>query len=235
MLQVKNLSVSYKEVRVIHNISFSIEEGKIFGLIGANGAGKTTTLRTISGLIKPDEGSIKFLGEEISNIPAHDIVRRGLVQVPEEGRIFPYMTVFDNLLVGAYSKENYANHKDNLKMIFDLLPRLNERKKQLAGTLSGGERQMLAVAQTLMCNPKILMLDEPSLGLAPKVITEIYSMLKEIKKQGMTIFLVEQNVRVCLKMADYAYVLENGKIVLEDTGADLIENQDVKKAYMGIG
>jgi branched-chain amino acid transport system ATP-binding protein len=235
MLQVKNLSVSYKEVRVIHNISFSIEEGKIFGLIGANGAGKTTTLRTISGLIKPDEGSIKFLGEEISNIPAHDIVRRGLVQVPEEGRIFPYMTVLDNLLVGAYSKENYANHKDNLKMIFDLLPRLNERKKQLAGTLSGGERQMLAVAQTLMCNPKILMLDEPSLGLAPKVITEIYSMLKEIKKQGMTIFLVEQNVRVCLKMADYAYVLENGKIVLEDTGADLIENQDVKKAYMGIG
>ncbi len=234
MLRVENLSAGYRQIMVLHGVSFRVEAGQLVGLIGSNGAGKTTILRVLSGLIRPIRGSVKLNGEELVGLPVHRIVTCGLAQVPEGGRIFPYLSVNDNLLLGSYNRAARAKRSGNLFEVYTLFPRLRERYKQLAGTLSGGERQMLAVGQALMANPRLLLLDEPSLGLAPRVVSEIFAMLASIRIRGITLLLVEQNVRVCLNLADHAYVLENGRIVKEGGGRELLGSEDVKKAYLGI-
>ncbi len=234
MLRVENLSAGYRQIMVLHGVSFRVEVGQLVGLIGSNGAGKTTILRVLSGLIRPVRGSVKLSGEELVGLPVHRIVTCGLAQVPEGGRIFPYLSVNDNLLLGAYNRTARPKRSGNLSEVYTLFPVLRERYRQLAGTLSGGERQMLAVGQALMANPRLLLLDEPSLGLAPRVVSEIFAMLASIRTRGITLLLVEQNVRVCLNIADYAYVLENGRIVKEGGGRELLGSEDVKKAYLGI-
>ncbi|HEX2953636.1 MAG TPA: ABC transporter ATP-binding protein [Bacillota bacterium] len=233
VLKVQELNVFYGNIHALHDITFEVNEGEIVTLIGANGAGKTTTLHSISGLIQPRSGNIEFLGKTLTGIPANRIVEMGLAQVPEGRRIFASLTVMENLEMGAYTRKDRANIKSDLEMVFSRFPRLKERLKQVAGTLSGGEQQMLAMGRTLMSRPRMILMDEPSMGLAPLFVKEIFAIIEEINKQGTTILLVEQNAHMALSIAHKAYVLETGKIVLEGPADELAQNEQVKKAYLG--
>lgn len=233
MLKVENLVVSYGMIEAIKGLSFEVNDGEIVTLIGANGAGKTTTMQTISGLLKPVSGSITLDGVELTKVPAHKIVSLGLAQVPERRRVFTQQSVEDNLLLGAYTRKDKEEIQKDLEEVYEWFPRLNERCKQLAGTLSGGEQQMLAMGRALMAKPKIMLLDEPSMGLSPLLVKEIFHIIEEINKKGTTIFLVEQNAKMALAIANRAYVLETGKITLEGTGAELSNDARVQKAYLG--
>jgi len=234
MLEVKELHVSYGAIRALQGVSFQVQPGEIVALIGANGAGKSTTLRTLSGLIKPLQGQISFKGENIAGLSAHCITALGIAHVPEGRRVFPYMSVLENLEMGAYTrKDGKAALKQDLELVFQRFPRLAERKKQLAGTLSGGEQQMLAIGRALMTKAPLLLLDEPSMGLAPLLVQEIFAIIEEINRQGTTILLVEQNAHMALSIAQRAYVLETGQIVLAGQAAQLAENPEVRKAYLG--
>ena len=231
MLKVDNINVYYGSIHAIKDISFEVEQGEIVTLIGANGAGKSTTLQTVSGLLRSKTGSITFLGERIDNVPAHKLVAKGLAQVPEGRRIFLQMSVMENLQMGAYTSK--GDTKDDLENVFERFPRLKERKNQIAGTLSGGEQQMLAMGRALMSRPKLIMLDEPSMGLAPILVEQIFDIIKELHKAGTTILLVEQNAEMALQVANRAYVLESGRITLTGTGAELAASDRIKKAYLG--
>ncbi len=233
MLKIENLNVRYGVIEAIKGVSFEINQGEIVALIGANGAGKTTILHTISGLLKPSEGAIYLEGKDITKIPADKIVSMGLAQVPERRRVFAEQTVEENLQLGAFTRKDKAGVQQDLEMIYTRFPRLKERRKQLAGTLSGGEQQMLAMGRALMAKPKILLLDEPSMGLAPLLVREIFSIIQDIKNQGTTVLLVEQNAKMALGIADRAYVLETGEIVLTGTGQELANSEEIKKAYLG--
>ena len=233
MLSVKDLDVYYGAIHAIKGISFEVNEGEIVTLIGANGAGKTTTLHAISGLVKPKNGEIAFCGANLRTTSAHKIIRLGLAQVPEGRRVFSHMTVQENLEMGAYARKDRGRLNDEFERIFQRLPRLKERRKQVAGTLSGGEQQMLAIGRALMSNPKMLLLDEPSMGLSPLLVQEIFDIIRDIHKEGMTILLVEQNAQMALSVADRAYVLETGHVVMDGTGAELLTNERVRNAYLG--
>lgn len=234
MLEVKNLDVHYGNIHAIKNISFDVKQGEIVTLIGANGAGKTTILQTLSRMIKPTNGTILFKGEDIEKVSPQKMVSMGMGHVPEGRRIFAQMTVLENLEMGAYSrKTNKAEFNQDLELVFKRFPRLKERIKQLAGTLSGGEQQMLAIGRTIMSHPELILLDEPSMGLAPILVDEIFNIIEEINKTGTTILLVEQNANRALQIANRGYVLETGKIVIQGKAKDLIENDDIKKAYLG--
>ncbi len=232
MLKVENINVYYGSIHAVKDISFEVNEGEIVTLIGANGAGKSTTLQTVSGLLRSKTGSIKFLGEEISAVLPHKIVTKGIAQVPEGRRVFLQMTVEENLQMGAYTRPS-SEYADSIADVYERFPRLSERRKQVAGTLSGGEQQMLAMGRALMSKPRLLMLDEPSMGLAPILVEQIFEIIEELHKAGTTILLVEQNAQMALSIADRAYVLENGKISLTGTGAELMQSEDIKKAYLG--
>ena len=231
MLKIDGLKVNYGGIEAVKGISYQVPERRIVTLIGANGAGKSTTLRTIAGLVKPAGGRIHLQGEDITSLSPDRIVSRGITLVPEGRRVFPDLTVVENLKIGAYLRRDSLN--EDLKWVYDLFPRLKERSWQAAGTLSGGEQQMLAVGRALMSRPKMMMLDEPSLGLAPIVVRGIFDIIKEINKQGVTILLVEQNANMALKTADLGYVLETGRITLSGSGQELLTNEAVKKAYLG--
>ena len=232
MLRVKDLNVYYDAIHALKDVSFEVNEGEIVTLIGANGAGKTTTLQTVSGLHKASSGKILFDGKDIGSIPAHKLVSSGLAQVPEGRRIFQQMTVEENLEMGAYTQPN-DTISASLKYVYEQFPRLEERKKQIAGTLSGGEQQMLAMGRALMSKPRLLMLDEPSMGLAPILVQQIFEIIESLHKSGITILLVEQNAQAALSVADRGYVLETGRIVTSGTGAELLKSPDIKKAYLG--
>ena len=233
MLEVKNLDVHYGVIQGVRDVSFEVNQGEVVSLIGANGAGKTSILRTISGLVRPSGGKIEFLGQEIQKAPARKIVASGLSQVPEGRHVFSGLTVMENLEMGAFLHKDRDENQKNLKKVFDRFPRLEERKNQDAATLSGGEQQMLAMGRALMSKPKLLLLDEPSMGLAPIFIQEIFDIIQDIQKQGTTVLLIEQNAKKALSIADRGYVLETGKIVLSGTGQDLLESDEVRKAYLG--
>ena len=233
MLKIKDLHVSYGGIKALRGIDIEVPDGKIVTLIGANGAGKSTTLRTISGLVKAESGSIEYDGQELIGKPINKILEAGIAQVPEGRRVFPDMTVLENLKIGAYLRTDKDEIEKDIKWCYELFPRLEERNWQLAGTLSGGEQQMLAVARGLMSRPKMMMLDEPSLGLAPLVVQDIFSIIKEINRQGVTILLVEQNANMALKTADFAYVLETGTITKSGTGMELLNDESIKEAYLG--
>ncbi|WP_179946711.1 ATP-binding cassette domain-containing protein [Desulforamulus ferrireducens] len=233
MLEIQDLHVSYGAIRALKGVSCHVEQGEIVALIGANGAGKTTTLRTISGLIRPQSGAIIYKGQDITKLPPHQIVNLGLSQVPEGRRVFTRMTVLENLEMGAYVRNDKANIKQDIKKVFERFPRLEERKGQLAGTLSGGEQQMLAMGRALMSKPTLMLLDEPSMGLAPMLVQEIFNIIKEINQSGTTILLVEQNAHMALSIANRAYVLETGEVVLSGDAQDLANDPQVKKAYLG--
>ena len=233
MLEIKDLYVRYGMIEAIKGISFEVRDGEIVTLIGSNGAGKTTTMHAISGLLKPASGSIMLDGVELTKTPNHKIVSMGLAQVPEGRRVFAQQTVEENLLLGAYARKDKDGIQKDLEHVYDLFPRLLERKKQLAGTLSGGEQQMLAMARALMSRPKILLMDEPSMGLSPLLVKEIFHIIQDINKDGTTILLIEQNAKMALAIADRAYVLETGKISLEGTGEELSASEEVRKAYLG--
>lgn len=233
MLKVDNLVVAYGGIEALKGVSIQVPEGKIVTLIGANGAGKSTLLRTIMGLVKPESGSIEYDSKVISGLNSQQIVQNGITLVPEGRRVFANLTVLENLKIGAYMRSDKEGIEADIKWIYDLFPRLEERSWQMAGTLSGGEQQMLAVGRALMCRPKVLMMDEPSLGLAPLVIKDIFRIIQEINKQGMTVLLIEQNANMALKIADIAYVLETGKITMTGSGQELLENPDIKEAYLG--
>ncbi|MFG1623410.1 ABC transporter ATP-binding protein [Kribbella sp. NPDC049227] len=233
MLEVRDLEVAYGKIVAVKKISFSVEQGQVVSLIGTNGAGKTTTLRTISGLLRPSSGEILFQGERIDHVAAHDIVARGLAHSPEGRRIFPRLSVEENLLLGAFARKDPAGVRTDLDAAYDLFPILGERRKQPAGTFSGGEQQMLAMGRAMMSRPKLLMLDEPSMGLSPIMMKRIMSTVSELQSQGTTILLVEQNAQAALKRADFGYVLEVGQIVVSGTGRELLVNDEVRKAYLG--
>lgn len=233
MLKVNNLVVRYGMIEAIKGISFEVNDGEIVTLIGANGAGKTTTMHTISGLLKPAEGEILLDGVDLVKTPAHKIVSLGLAQCPERRRVFTQQTVEENLLLGAFTRKDKAEITKDLEEVYELFPRLLERKKQLAGTLSGGEQQMLAMGRALMSKPSIILLDEPSMGLSPLLVKEIFSIIKDINAKGVTVLLVEQNAKMALSIANRAYVLETGKISLTGTGEELLNSDDVRKAYLG--
>ena len=233
MLEVKNLHVSYGMIDAVKGIDFQVNDGEIVSLIGANGAGKTTTMHTLSGLLKAKEGQILFDGKDLTKIKANKIVGMGLVQVPEGRRVFTQMSVEENLQLGAYLRHDKSEIAKDFRHVYELFPRLEERKKQLAGTLSGGEQQMLAMARALMSKPKVLLMDEPSMGLSPLLVKEIFAIIKDINKTGTTIFVVEQNAKMALEIADHAYVMETGKIVLSGTGKELAASSEVQKAYLG--
>ena len=233
MLKVDNLSVKYGVIEAVKDVSFEVNEGEVVTLIGDNGAGKTSILRTISGLVRPSAGKIEFLGQEIQKVPARKIVADGLSQVPEGRHVFAGLTVMENLEMGAFLRNNREENQANLKKIFARFPRLEERKNQDAATLSGGEQQMLAMGRALMSQPKLLLLDEPSMGLAPIFIQEIFDIIQDIQKQGTTVLLIEQNANKALSIADRGYVLETGKIVLSGTGQELLTSDEVRKAYLG--
>ena len=233
MLKIDGLHVYYGAIHAIKGISLEVNQGEIVTLIGANGAGKSTTLRTISGLLKPKEGTIAFEGNSIGGVPAHEIVKMGISQVPEGRRIFADMTVMENLDLGAFTRSDKDGIKDDLKMVFERFPRLEERKEQQAGTLSGGEQQMLAMGRALMSRPRLLLLDEPSMGLAPLLIKEIFSIIVDINKAGTTVLLVEQNANMALSIAHRAYVLETGRITLSGEAEKLAASEEVRKAYLG--
>lgn len=234
MLEIKHIDVSYGDVQVLWDLSFDIKQGEVLALVGANGAGKSTTLKTISGILRPGKGEILFEGRPIHTIEPFRLIEMGIAHVPEARRLFTEMTVGENLDMGSlrgYARKERAKNKE---MVFDMFPRLRERQYQLAGTLSGGEQQMVAIARGLMSKPKLLMLDEPSLGLAPILVREIFNVVNQIKNEGMTVLIVEQNVRQTLAISDRAYVLENGSITLEGTGAELSSNPHVQAAYLGV-
>lgn len=233
LLEVKDLEVYYGVINALKGISFEVNEGEIVTLIGANGAGKTTTMQSIIGLIPSRHGSVIYDGHDITKMPCHKIVHLGMSQVPEGRRIFQELTVYENLMMGAYSQKNNSNFKDDVNRIYERFPRLAERRNQIAGTLSGGEQQMLAMGRALMSHPKLLMLDEPSMGLSPLLVDQVFDIIKDINKDGTTILLVEQNAGKSLAISDRAYVLETGSIVLSGTGAELAASDKVKKAYLG--
>jgi len=233
LLEVKDLEVYYGVIRALKGINFKVEKGEIVTLIGANGAGKTTTMQSIIGLIPIRSGSVVYNGTDITKTPCHKLVKLGMSQVPEGRRIFQELTVYENLMMGAYSVKNNSTFKDDIEDVYKRFPRLKERKNQIASTLSGGEQQMLAMGRALMSHPDILLLDEPSMGLSPLLVTEIFDIIKEINKQGTTVLLVEQNAKKALSIADRAYVLETGSIVLEGDAKELMDNDDIKKAYLG--
>ncbi|MBQ4154574.1 MAG: ABC transporter ATP-binding protein [Clostridia bacterium] len=233
LLEVKDLEVYYGVICALKGISFEVNEGEIVTLIGANGAGKTTTMQSVVGLIPSKAGSVTFEGKDITKTPCHKIVHLGMTQVPEGRRVFQELSVYENLLMGAYSVKNSSSFKEDLERIYTQFPRLAERKNQIAGTLSGGEQQMLAMGRALMSHPKLLMLDEPSMGLSPLLVDQVFDIIKSINKDGTTVLLVEQNAGKSLAISDRAYVLENGKIVLSGTGEELMASEDVKKAYLG--
>ena len=233
MLKVENLSIKYGSIEAVKNVSFEVNEGEVVTLIGANGAGKTSILRTISGLVRPTEGSISYLGNEIHKTPARKIVAEGLAQVPEGRHVFAGLTVMENLEMGDFLHTNKEENTALLKKVFQRFPRLEERKNQDAATLSGGEQQMLAMGRALMSRPKLLLLDEPSMGLAPIFIQEIFDIIEDIKAQGTTVLLIEQNANKALSIADRGYVLETGKVVLSGTGEELLASDEVRKAYLG--
>ncbi len=233
MLKIENLQVAYGGIQALRGIDLEVPDGKIVTLIGANGAGKSTTLRTISGLVKASGGSITYDGKELLGKPINQILETGIAQVPEGRRVFANLSVLENLKVGAYLRNDKDGIEKDIQWVYELFPRLQERSWQLAGTLSGGEQQMLAVGRGLMSRPKVLMMDEPSLGLAPLVVQGIFEIIREINKQGVTILLIEQNANMALKTADLAYVLETGRITMRGTGAELLADESVKEAYLG--
>ena len=233
MLQVEDLHVSYGAIEAVKGISFGVERGQVVALIGSNGAGKTTTLRTISGLLRPTSGDIRFEGESLNEVPAYRIVGRGVAHSPEGRRVFPRLSVADNLDMGAFARQDRENSAADLERVYTLFPVLSERRSQAAGTLSGGEQQMLAMGRALMSGPRLLMLDEPSMGLSPIMMRTIFDTVAELKSKGTTILLVEQNAQAALSLADEAHVIETGRIVLSGTGQSLLGNPEVKKAYLG--
>jgi branched-chain amino acid transport system ATP-binding protein len=233
-LQVEDLQVGYGDIQVLWGISFSVEDGQIVSLIGSNGAGKTTTLKTIAGLLRPSSGRVMFDGEILSKFPTEKIVESGVVYVPEGRGIFPDMSVHENLLMGSYAKRARSHHREALQKVYSLFPVLRARQKQLGGTLSGGEAQMLAIGRGIMATPKLLMLDEPSAGIAPKVADSIFDAIVRLRNQGLTILIVEQDAGRALKLSDISYVLENGRIMLEGKGKRLLDNDYIKKAYLGL-
>ncbi len=233
MLEIKDLKVSYGMIQAIKGISFEVNKGEVIALIGANGAGKTTILHTITGLLNADSGSVTYEGKDITRMPGHKIVSMGIAHVPEGRRVFANMTVLQNLKLGAYTRKDKAEIAENLEMVYTRFPRLKERKNQLAGTLSGGEQQMLAMGRALMSHPQIILMDEPSMGLSPIFVNEIFDIIEEVSKSGTTVLLVEQNAKKALSIADRAYVLETGNIVLEGKASELLDNDSIKKAYLG--
>ena len=233
MLTVENLEVSYGMIKAIRGISLTVEAGEIISLIGANGAGKTTTLHTITGLIAPKAGRIDFEGKELTRVPAHKIVAMGMAHVPEGRRVFQHLSVQDNLMLGAYTRKDGGEIAQSLEQVYARFPRLQERRKQVAGTLSGGEQQMLAIGRALMSRPRMLLLDEPSMGLSPILVQEIFKCIQEVNRDGTTILLVEQNAKMALSISNRAYVLETGEISLEGNAVDLLNNEQVKNAYLG--
>ena len=233
MLEIRDLEVYYGMIQAIKGISFDVNEGEVIALIGANGAGKTTTLHTISGLLTPKHGTVTFEGKDITKIPAHKIVYAGMAHVPEGRRVFPSLSVLQNLKLGAYTRSNKDEIEETLQMIYKHFPRLEERKNQPAGTLSGGEQQMLAMGRALMSKPRIILMDEPSMGLSPIFVNEIFDIIKQVSAGGTTVLLVEQNAKKALSIADRGYVLETGRIVLEGNAQDLMNDESVKKAYLG--
>ena len=233
MLEVKNLEVYYGVIQAIKGISFDVNEGEVIALIGANGAGKTTTLQTITGMLSAKKGSILFEGTDITKVPGHKIVSMGMAHVPEGRRVFAELSVYENLKLGAYTRKDKQEIAESLAKVYESFPRLEERKNQLAGTLSGGEQQMLAMGRALMSRPKLMMLDEPSMGLAPILVDQIFDIVKELNQSGVTILLVEQNAQMALSIANRGYVLETGRIVLSSDADELLHNDAVKKAYLG--
>lgn len=233
LIEVRNLKAGYGYVEVVHNVSFTVDEGEIMALLGSNGAGKTSTLRALTGELKPMAGEILFKGESIVGTPTYKLASMGISMVPEGRHLFGNLSVQDNLLMGAYLIKDPKVLQQNLEKVYDLFPRVKERSKQTARTLSGGEQQMVAIARGMMMNPKVLIFDEPSLGLMPKLVGEIFGFVKQISKLGITILIVEQNATETLKFCNYAYVMQNGETVIEGTGAELLANDDVKKAYLG--
>lgn len=231
MLKIEDLKVNYGGINAVKEVSFEVPEGSVVSLIGANGAGKSTILRTIAGLVKPVSGKVSFNDEVITGIDTSDIIAKGITLVPEGRRVFPDMTVLDNIKIGAYLRHDGL--EEDIEHMYSLFPRLKERKWQLAGTLSGGEQQMLALARALMSKPKLLMMDEPSLGLAPLIVKGIFEIIKEINKSGVTVLLIEQNANMALKASDYAYVLETGKLSMEGSGEELLSNEAIREAYLG--
>lgn len=235
MLRVNGIDVAYGDVQVLKNVSLDVQEKELVAVIGANGAGKTTLMRTISGLLKPKEGNIEFQGKRISDLEPHKITEQGVVQVPEGRLLFPMMTVRENLEMGAFTLKDKNEIIERMKTVYDLFPRLKEREKQAAGTMSGGEQQMVAVGRALMSSPKFMMFDEPSLGLAPKLVLQIFDLVVKINKElGITVLLVEQNVQHSCQISDRAFVIENGEVVLNGTGAEMLENPHVRRAYLGL-
>lgn len=233
-LEVRDLYVSYGGIQALKGISFDVSEGEIITLIGANGAGKSTTLKSISGLVKPASGTIKFMGEEIQNLDSQKIVERGIALVPEGRRVFANLTVQENLVIGAYLQKDKSVIEEDVKKVYELFPRLKERHWQAAGTLSGGEQQMLAVGRGLMARPKIIMMDEPSLGLAPQLVRDIFAIIRQVNDMGVTVLLIEQNANAALKIADKAYVLVTGEITKSGTGHELLNDPEIKDAYLGV-
>lgn len=233
MLKVKDINVYYGKIHALKNVSFEVRPGEVVALIGANGAGKSTTLKTVSGMMHSRTGSIEFLGEDITHTPSHNLVYKGLAHVPEGRRIFQQMTVLENLEMGGFTRPD-KEIPGSIEQMFELFPRLKERSSQMAGTMSGGEQQMLAISRGLMSNPKLLMLDEPSLGLAPIIVEEIFNMIEKVRKAGTTVLLIEQNASIALQISDYAYAIELGRISLSGTGQELLNSEDVKRVYLGM-
>ena len=233
MLEVKDLEVYYGMIQAIKGISFHVDKGEVIALIGANGAGKTTTLHTVTGLLSPKSGHVIFEGKDITKVPAHKIVSMGMAHVPEGRRVFAELSVYENLKMGAYTRKDKNEIEESLKNVYKRFPRLEERKNQMAGTLSGGEQQMLAMGGALMSKPKIILMDEPSMGLSPIMVNEIFDIIRSVSESGTTVLLVEQNAKKALSIADRAYVLETGKIALEGKAKDLLEDDSIKKAYLG--
>ncbi len=233
LLEISGLNVYYGGIHAIKDVSFTVGEGEIVSLIGANGAGKTTILHTVSGLVKAKSGSIVFEGADLTRTPAHKIVSKGMAQVPEGRRIFAQLSVYDNLRLGAYTRSDNVEIKRNLEMVYERFPRLKERRSQIAGTLSGGEQQMLAMGRALMSQPKIILMDEPSMGLSPLLVSEIFDIIRSINQNGTTVLLVEQNAKKALAISNRAYVLETGRIVLAGDAAEVMDNEQVRKAYLG--
>jgi len=234
MLKVDNIDVYYEDVQALWDISFEVKEGEIVALLGSNGAGKTTTLNTISGLLRPRKGNIEFLEQELTKLPAHKTASLGIAHVPEARRLFPEMTVEDNLLMGSLMPEAKARRKESMERVFNIFPILKERRGQAAGTLSGGESQMLAIGRGLMACPKLIMMDEPSLGLAPFLVDEVFRVIEQINREGVTVLVVEQNVAHALKSCTRAYIMETGRIALQGTGEELLQDEHVKDAYLGV-